>query len=272
MVRGLWTAASGMTAQQLNVDTIANNLANVNTVGYKKETTNFKSLLYANLGAPNQEAVQQAPSSMQVGHGVRALANSRNYSGGILEQTDNPTDIAIQGKGFFAIDKGDEVAYTRDGSFRIAMLADEGAYALVTSDGQAVLSTEDESIIIGNEIPVDQVIIGQDGSVYYTDPDSKMRMDIAQIKIVQFPNTQGLEAIGSNLYKETPASGMPLVEGEDDGLVRSTLKTGYLEGSNVQVADEMVKLIVAQRAYELSSKAIQTADTMLQQANELKRS
>ncbi|WP_054739652.1 flagellar hook-basal body protein [Cellulosilyticum ruminicola] len=269
MVRGLWTAASGMTAQQLNVDTIANNLANVNTVGYKRETTNFKSLLYANLASTADDT---APSTSQVGHGVRALANSRNYSTGTLTQTDNPTDLAIQGEGFFVIDKGnDNIAYTKDGSFRMSLLADEGAYALVTSDGNAVMSTEDESIIIGSDIPIDKVTINPDGTLYYMDLESNTRMDIAQIKMVQFANRQGLEAIGNNYYVETANSGEPLVEGENDELKRSTIRTGYLEGSNVQVADEMVKLIVAQRAYELNSKAIQTVDSMLQQANELKR-
>lgn len=270
MIRGLWTAASGMTAQQLNVDTIANNLANVNTVGYKRETTNFKSLLYANLGTTAEQ--NTAPSTSQVGHGVRALANSRNYSSGTLTQTDNPTDLAIQGDGFFVIDRGDgNVAYTKDGSFRMSMLADEGAYALVTSDGSAVMSTEDESIVIGADVPIEKVTIGQDGSVYYMDEETNTRMDIAQIKMVQFANVQGLEAIGNNYYVETANSGEPLVEGENEELKRSTIRTGYLEGSNVQVADEMVKLIVAQRAYELNSKAIQTVDTMLQQANDLKR-
>ena len=270
MVRGLWTAASGMTAQQLNVDTIANNLANVNTVGYKRETTNFKSLLYANLGTAAER--NTAPSTSQVGHGVRALSNSRNYSTGALTQTENPTDLAIVGEGFFAIDKGNgNVAYTKDGSFRFSMLADEGAYALVTSDGSPVLNTEDESIVIGTDVPVDEITIGQDGSIYYMDKETNTRMDIAQIKLVQFANVQGLEAIGNNCYVETANSGEPLVEGENDEIARSTVRSGYLEGSNVQVADEMVKLIVAQRAYELNSKAIQTVDTMLQQANDLKR-
>ena len=269
MVRGLWTAASGMTSQQLNVDTISNNLANVNTTGYKKETTNFKSLLYANMQGPNVGG-GQAPTSMQVGHGVRALPNSRNYGMGILQETGNGTDMALEGKGFFTVAKGEQTTYTRDGSFRIA-LVDESNYALVTADGDPVLSTDDESILIGTEVPVDKVMFGKDGSVYYIDPETNTRMDIAQIKLVQFANTEGLEAIGSNLYVQTPASGEPLVEGEDEGLVRSSIRTGYLEGSNVQVAEEMVKLIVAQRAYELNSTAIKTVDSMLQQANELKR-
>ena len=270
MIRGLWTAASGMTSQQLNVDTIANNLANVNTVGYKKESTNFKSLLYQTMAAPNVQNIQQ-PSVMQVGHGVRALPNSRNYSMGILQETGNNTDMAIEGKGFFTVLKNDQMTYTRDGSFRIS-LTEDGAYALVTADGNPVLSIEDEPILIGTEIPVESVVVGKDGSIYYIDQEMNMRMEIGQLKIVQFSNVEGLEAIGSNLYIQTAASGEPLIEGEEDGLVRSSIRTGYLEGSNVQVAEEMVKLIVAQRAYELNSTAIKTADTMLQQANDLKRS
>lgn len=268
MVRGLWTAASGMTAQQLNVDTIANNIANVNTVGYKREATNFKSLLYANLGTTADET---APSTSQVGHGVRALSNSRNYSAGAPMQTDNTTDLLIQGEGFFAVDRGDTVGYTKDGSFRFSYLPDEGAYALVTSDGHPVMNTDDESIILGADVPMKEIQIGQDGSVFYMDETTSTRMDVGQIKVVQFANVQGLQALGNNYYAETANSGTPLVEGEDDTVPRSSIKSGYLEGSNVQVADEMVKLIVAQRAYELNSKAIQAVDTMMQQANDLKR-
>ncbi|MBP3888879.1 MAG: flagellar hook-basal body protein [Cellulosilyticum sp.] len=271
MVRALYTAASGMTAQQLNVDTISNNLANVNTVGYKKETTNFKSLLYTNLRGPENEAITETtPSVKQVGHGVRALANSRNYSTGTLQKTENPTDIAIVGNGFFAIDNNGEEVYTRDGSFRFAMLEDEGSYALVTADGYPVLSTEDESIIIGSEVSTDKLKIGEDGTVFYLDEEG-IKMDVAQIKVVQFANREGLEATGGNLYKATAASGEPMVEGDDDMLTRSTLRTGYLEGSNVQLAEEMVNLIIAQRAYEVNSTAIKTADDMMQQANQLKQ-
>jgi len=269
MVRGLWTAASGMTSQQLNVDTIANNLANINTTGYKKETTNFKSLLYQTMESANVPNAQ-APTSMQVGHGVRALSNSRNYSPGIPQQTGKNTDMAIEGKGFFTVLKGEQMTYTKDGSFRISVTED-GSYALVTSDGDPILSTEDESILIGTDVPSEKVIVGKDGEVYYMDEETKTKMNIAQLKIVQFANIEGLEAIGSNLFIQTAASGEPLVEGDADGLVKSNIQTGFLEGSNVQVAEEMVKLIVAQRAYELNSTAIKTVDTMLQQANELKR-
>lgn len=271
MVRALYTAASGMTAQQLNVDTISNNLANVNTVGYKKETTNFKSLLYTNLKGPEDEAVTANTTSInQVGHGVRALSNSRDYSGGTPQNTGNPTDIAIVGEGFFAIDNDGEELYTRDGSFRFSMLEDEGSYALVTADGYPVLSTEDESILVGSEVPTDNLVIGKDGSIYYMDQDG-VRMDVAQIKIVQFTNRAGLEAQGSNLYRATAASGEALAEADDDTLVASSLRTGYLEGSNVQLAQEMVNLIIAQRAYEVNSTAIQTADDMMKQANQLKQ-
>lgn len=269
MIRGLWTAASGMTSQQLNVDTISNNLANVNTTAYKKETTNFKSLLYQTMENANVPGAQ-APTTMQVGHGVRALSNSRNYSRGILQETGNRTDMAIEGNGFFSVLKGEQETYTKDGSFRIS-LTEDGSYALVTSDGNPVLSVEDEPILIGQDIPSTKLIFGQDGAVYYMDEETNMRMDIAQLKVVQFANVEGLEAIGSNLFVATPASGEALIEGDADGLTRSNIRTGWLEGSNVQVAEEMVKLIVAQRAYELNSTAIKAVDTMLQQANELKR-
>lgn len=268
MIRALYTAASGMTAQQLNVDTISNNLANVNTVGYKKETTNFKSLLYTQLQGPQDEA-ETAPTTNQVGHGVRALANSRNYSAGTLQQTDNTTDLALIGEGFFAVDYNGEECYTRDGSFRFSMLEDEGVYALVTADGHPVLSTEDESILVGNEVPVEELVIGTYGNIYYLDEEG-IQMDIAQLKVVQFPNRGGLEAKGSNLYGATAASGEPVLEDEDETMNRTTIRTGYLEGSNVQLAEEMVNLIIAQRAYEINSTAIKTADDMMQQANQLK--
>lgn len=270
MIRSLWTAASGMTAQQLNVDTIANNLANANTAGYKRESLNFKSLLYSKLDSPNVGGGER-PNPMQVGHGVRAGVTTRDYRQGILQETGNATDMALEGKGFFAIQTGeDQMAYTRDGSFRLAMTEDN-AYALVTGDGYPVLSVENEPILVDVAVKPEDLIFGQDGWVYYQEPETGMRMDVGQLQVVQFANKEGLESIGSNLYIETPASGEPLLEIDNEGLVRSNIRSGFLEGSNIQVADEMVKLIVAQRAYELNSTAIKTADTMMQQANELKR-
>lgn len=269
MVRALWTAASGMTSQQVNVDTISNNLANVNTAGYKKETVSFKSLLYQKMDEPNIPGVQR-PSSLQVGHGVRVGSSSKIHSQGILQHTGTSTDLAIQGKGFFSVMDGDTVSYTRDGSFRFTMM-DQGTYGLVTSDGHPVLSTEGEPIVVDANVPMDQLNIGVDGQVFYNDQETGLQVDIAQIAVVQFSNVEGLESVGSNLYIETAVSGEPRLEIEDDAIIKSTIKSGYLEGSNVQVADEMVNLIVAQRAYELNSTAIKTVDTMLQQANELKR-
>ena len=268
MIRALWTAASGMTSQQTNVDTISNNLANVNTVGYKKETANFKSLLYTKMETPAGN--NGAPTAMQVGHGVRVASSSRMFTQGNIQTTGNATDMAIEGKGFFTVMQDDEYKYTRDGSFRLSMV-DDGSYALVTSDGHPVLSTDEEPIIVDSTIGPDKLIIGQDGSIYYMDEEANMRMDIAQLRVVQFSNTEGLEASGSNLFVETAASGPARVEAEEDMLSRSTIKAGVLEGSNVDVANEMVNLIVAQRAYEMNSTAIKAADTMLQQANELKR-
>lgn len=269
MVRALWTAASGMTSQQVNVDTISNNLANVNTAGYKKETVSFKSLLYEKMGEPREPGLQK-PSSLQVGHGVRVGAMHKIHTQGTLQQTGIPTDLAIQGKGFFVVLDGEELAYTRDGSFRFAMV-DQMNYALVTADGYPVLSAEGEPVLFDAEVSVDDLNIGQDGWITYIEQDTGLKMEVAQLGVVQFANVEGLEAQGSNLFRETPASGVPRLEQEDDLLQKSSIRSGYLEGSNVQVADEMVNLIVAQRAYELNSTAIKTVDTMLQQANELKR-
>ncbi len=269
MVRALWTAASGMTSQQLNVDTISNNLANVNTAGYKKETVNFKSMLYQKMEEPVIGGIQK-PSSLQVGHGVRVGAMNKIHTQGILQETGNQTDLAIQGKGFFGVVNGNALNYTRDGSFQFSMMAD-GTYGLVTSEGSPVISVDQEPIVIDSEIPVDRLSIGADGRITYTDAATGITEELAQIAVFQFANQEGLEAVGSNLYAQTAASGEARLEAEDDTLVKSTVKTGYLEGSNVQVAEEMVNLIVAQRAYELNSTAIKTVDTMLQEANDLKR-
>lgn len=270
MIRGLYTAASGMTAQQLNVDTISNNIANVNTVGFKKESVNFKSLMYETMQGNSLEGETVKPAPMQVGHGVRLGSISRNYEVGSLMETGNPTDISINGKGFFAISNTEDTeAYTKDGSFRLSKTED-GTVALVSSDGHPILSTDDEPIIIDSSISVNDLEISSTGNISYLDEDGT-KIDVANLKIVQFANVEGLEGIGNNLYKATTASGEPLLELDSDGLVKSELKTGFLEGSNVNIADEMVKLIVAQRSYELNSTTIKTVDTMMQQANELKR-
>lgn len=271
MVRSLYTAASGMNAQQLNVDTISNNLANVNTAGYKKETTNFKSLIYANIKGPDDEVINEyTPTVRQVGHGVRALPNSRNFTEGNLQETGNPQDVAIIGKGFFAIDNNGEELYTRDGSFAYAMLEDGAGYALITSDGYPIMSIDDEAIIVENDIPVDSLQIEGTGRIFYYDENNE-EIEVGQIKLVQFSNRAGLESIGSNLYRSTPASGDPINEIDNEDLTQSTLRTKYLESSNVELANEIVNLIIAQRVYEVNSTAIKTADDMWKQANQLKQ-
>lgn len=270
MVRALYTAASGMTAQQTKVDTITNNIANVNTVGYKKENASFKSLLYQNINVPQSPDAITRPESLQVGHGVRLGAITKDFSTGSLEETGNLFDLAIIGEGFFSVLKGEEVQYTKDGSFNLS-LVDESTYAIVTSTGEPLLSTDGEPILIDSTIPAEDITIQDNGMIVYLDPELGVTMDIAQIQVVQFPNVEGLEATGNNLYRMSVASGEPLLEVENE-IKQSQIKSGWLETSNVNIAEEMVNLIMAQRAYEMNSTAIKTADTMMQQANELKRS
>lgn len=270
MMRSLWTAASGMTAQQLNVDTIANNLSNVNTTGYKKERMEFKSLFYQTLErASLDEGASGLPVNLQVGLGVRPIVSTRIFTQGGLERTENTFDFAIQGDGFFVIQRGeDEVTYTRDGSFKLSN--QDGEYRLVTSDGYPVLSVDGEGIAFPSNIAVASITIDQEGYFTYSQDGEIQELD-AQLDIVQFPNAQGLEAIGENLFVTTPASGEPIQESSGDLDKISAIAQGVLEKANVEVAEEMVKLIVAQRAYELNSKSITTSDEMLQTANNLKR-
>ncbi|ONI46956.1 hypothetical protein AN643_00140 [Candidatus Epulonipiscioides saccharophilum] len=269
MMRSLWTAATGMTSQQTHMDTITNNIANVNTVGYKQETVNFKTLLYQNM-LPTQQEETTNPMVMQMGHGVRVGSISKNFSTGNLMQTNNATDVAIDGVGFFVVGNEEEQSYTRDGSFR-ATTTQDGVIALVTSDGQYVLSTDDAPILFDENILASQITIDTYGGVGYKDATTGDTVIVDTIKVVQFANAGGLESIGGNLYKATEGSGAPLAEIDEPALRQSLIRTGYLEGSNVSIATEMVNLIVAQRAYELNSKAISTADTMLGQAVQLKK-
>lgn len=272
MMRSLWTAATGMTNQQLNVDTIANNLANVNTTGYKKERLEFKTLLYETMQRADLDAANQTgrPVNLQVGHGVRSVASSRMFTPGNLGSTGNELDFAIEGDGYFIVRRaeGDEL-YTRDGSFKVSNTND--GMMLATTDGYPVLSTEGEPIVIPNNIPLNDVTVDENGVFYYLDENNDVQELGFQFELVQFSNQQGLEAVGSNLFTITPASGAPLSETQGETNKVSRLRQNYLEMSNVQVADEMVSLIVAQRAYELNSRVITTSDEMLQQANNLKR-
>ncbi len=271
MMRSLWTAASGMSSQQFLVDTIANNLSNVNTAGYKKERLEFKSLLYETMKRADLDPANMTgqPVNLQVGHGVRPIAIARNFTQGNMEATGSNMDLMIDGNGFFMVAKSqDEVAYTRDGSFKTSS-TDEGVI-LVTSDGYPVLSADGEHVIIPDGVDIKSVSITADGRFLYNLPNGTSEDLGFSLAIAQFSNTQGLEAIGGNLYRPTVASGEAVMEAEGN-VVQSNVVQGYLEMSNVQVAEEMVKLIVAQRAYELNSKIIQSSDEMLQQANNLRR-
>ncbi|MBQ7564386.1 MAG: flagellar hook-basal body protein [Lachnospiraceae bacterium] len=273
MVRTLWTAATGMIAQQTNVDTIANNLANVNTVGYKTETNEFKSLLYQTLQTRTTSANGDTkPVGAQVGLGVRNAAIASQFTQGAYLESESKTAFAIGGKGLFAVRGEDgETYYTRNGDFRFS-IGGNGTMVLATSGGLPVLSSAGQEIRIPDTYITSKIEVDADGYLMYPDANNNMqRINNMRIGLYQFQNPSGLNKEGDSLYSQTAASGPALNEATNQNLDRSEIRQGYLEGSNVSVADEMVNLIVAQRAYELNSKAITTADTMMQEANELKR-
>lgn len=272
MMRSLWTAASGMKAQQLNVDTISNNLANVNTTGYKKQRLEFKDMLYETMSKATVDPGngEGRPVNLQVGHGVRPVATVKSYARGNLQSTGNPLDMALDGNGFFVIQGPTGPVYTRDGAFKVS-LNEDGEAKLVTADGYPVLNTDDEEIILPAEVNLSELLVSDDGRLSYVNVDGEMEDLEQQIKIVQFRNSPGLEDIGNNFVKQTTASGAPLIEADGDVTSRTKIVQRFLETSNVQVVDEMVSLIIAQRAYDVNSKSIQTSDQMLEQANNLKR-
>ncbi len=272
MVRSLWTAATGMIAQQTNVDTISNNVANVNTTGYKTQTAEFKTLLYQNLQTKTTTANgEEKPISAEVGLGVRNSSIATSFKQGSFLASESDTAFAINGEGFFAVKGVDgNTYYTRNGNFTYAV--GTNGMMLTTSDGLPVLDSTGKEIVFDmNGYEMSKVQPSSDGSFGYLD-DENNYVDLGmKIGLFQFNNPGGLDKLGQSLYSETPASGQAINEDISEDVVKSTVKNGYLEGSNVQVADEMVSLIVAQRAYEMNSKAIQASDEMLQQANELKR-
>ena len=273
MMRALWTAASGMTTQQTNGDVIANNLSNVNTTGYKTQTAQFKTLLYQTIQSKTTSANGETkPVGAQVGLGVRNASITTNFRQGSLTSTDINTDFAIDGKAFFAVQNLDgETVYTRNGSFNWAIGNEEGGVMLCSSEGFPVLDTFGMSIELGPEYNTSMITIDADGNVCYPDENNNPQPIGMQIGLVQFSNPGGLEKSSGSTYKMTNASGEPIMEVDDPALQKSKIKQGYLEASNVQTVDEMVNLIVAQRAYEMNSKAIQAADDMLGQANQLRR-
>lgn len=271
MVRSLWTGATGMIAQQLNVDNISNNLANVNTTGYKSEAMEFKSLLYQTVQTRTTTANgENKPIGAEVGLGVRNSSITSIFTQGSLLESEGDTDFAIDGNGFFGV-KGDDgnTYYTRNGHFVFAV--GNNGMTLTTSDGLPVLSTSGEEIVLDSDKVVNKVTISKDGTLYYPDDDGNAQSLGVTIGLWQFNNPSGLSKEGDSLYSVTAASGAALNEASSSNLTKSSLKQGYLEGSNVQIADEMVNLIVAQRAYEMNSKVITTSDEMLQAANQLKQ-
>ncbi len=262
MIRSLRTAASGMSAQQMNVDNIANNLANVNTTGFKKSKVEFQDIMYQSLRRPGVTAItgSTVPTSLDIGYGTRPVATTRQFSVGELSQSGNPLDLAIDGDGFYQIQRPDgTIAYTRDGSLKL------------TADGRVATS---DGLFLTPEITIPEdavsISVGFDGRVSVVQTGSNEPQEIGQIELARFINPAGLAAIGHNLLEETPASGAPITGAAgEDGFGR--INQGYLEMSNVDVVTEMVNMIVAQRAYEINSKAIQTADDMSSLVNNLKR-
>ena len=272
MVRSLWTAATGMNAQQTNVDTIANNLANVNTTGYKTQSAQFKSLLYQTLQtATTTSNGDPKPTSSQVGLGVRNSSINSIFSQGSLLDSASDTAFAIEGDGFFAIRNSDgTTGYTRNGDFTWATNGTSGMM-LTTQDGLAVLDSTGKAITLGNQYVTSKVTITSNGTLCYPDANNNAQSLGITIGVYQFNNPGGLERTGDSLWKATAASGAAINESTNNNVTKSKIVQGYLEGSNVEVATEMVNLIVAQRAYEMNSKAITTTDEMMQTANNLKR-
>lgn len=267
MMRALWTASSGMQGQQLNVDVISHNLANVNTNGYKKQRVEFKDLMYETLSRANAIDGMGKPVNLQIGHGATPVSTLTSYTPGSLQQTDNPIDFAIDGQGFFAVkNENDKIMYTKDGSFKLSI--DSGESTLVTSEGYHVMDENDNEIVL-TDMNLDSVSVDSLGYIGYTDENGEPQSTGQKFKIVQFQNTSGLLKVGPNLIDQTVASGEPVEESNLEQ--KSRIMQGYLETSNVQVVEEMVNLIIAQRAYEINSKSIQTADDMLSMANNLRR-
>lgn len=260
MIRSLWIAKSGLEAQQLNVDVISNNLANVTTNGFKRQRAVFEDLLYQTLRTPGAQSSQQTqyPTGLQVGTGVTPVATVRIFTMGNLQQTGNSLDLAINGRGFFQILMPDgTTAYTRDGAFQL-----DSQGQMVTASGYQLQPAI--------TIPADalSITIGGDGTVSVTQPGSSTPTQIGNIQLADFVNPAGLQSKGQNLYVETASSGPPSPNDPGtNGL--GLLSQAFVETSNVSVTEELVNLITAQRAFEINSRAIQTSDEMLQRLTQL---
>ena len=261
MMRALFSAASGMSAQQLNVDVIANNIANVNTSGFKRSRADFQDLIYQTLVAPGTASTQntQVPTGIQVGLGVKPVAIQKLFTQGDFQTTGNNLDLVIEGDGFFQITKPDgTINYTRAGSFKL----DKNGQ-IVTSDGYAL----EPSITIPSNVT--SITVGTDGTVSVLQSGNATPVTVGNITTATFINPGGLLAVGKNMFQNTDASGdattgTPGLEG------RGTINQGFLEMSNVNIVEELANLIIAQRAFEMNSKTVQTADQMLQNINAMK--
>ncbi len=264
MMRSLWTAASGMVGQQFNIDTISNNLSNVNTTGFKKQRAEFEDLLYQTLlmaGTPATE-VTEVPTGIQVGHGVKVSATQKMFEQGSLQSTENKLDLALEGEGFFKVRLYDGTeAYTRDGSWKI-----DSERQVVNSQGYLL----EPPLVLPENFIFETLSISQDGRVTVKIVGEDDPIEVGQLEIYRFVNPAGLRSIGGNLFKTTPASGEE-IPGQPglEGMAKT--HQGFLEMSNVKIVEEMVNMIVAQRAYEVNSKAIQSSDSMLATAIGLKR-
>ena len=260
MLRGLWSAASGMSAQKLMIDVISNNLANVNTSGFKKSRADFQDLMYQTMAEAGSTTASggKVPTGIQIGMGTMPVGVHKMFSQGDFKSTDNDMDLAIEGKGFFKVINNDEEVYTRAGNFKL----DADGY-IVTSNGDKL---QPEMTIPSDTV---NIKIDKTGTVTAFNPSSQ-GTTIGNIELYNFSNPAGLYSIGQNLMRATDASGDPIAGTPgSDGL--GTIGQGFIEMSNVDVVEEMVSMIMAQRAYEITSKAIQTADNMLQIANNIKR-
>jgi flagellar basal-body rod protein FlgG len=263
MMRALYSAGSGMNAQQMSIDNIANNLANANTTGFKARRTQFQDLLYQSFLQPGAAAGSQTtvPNGLQLGLGTRPSANSIIFTQGNFQETDNPLDLVIQGKGFFQIKQPDgTVAYTRNGSFAL-----DKSGNIVDQSGNAL----EPQIAIPQQST--SVTIASDGTVSFTQAGQTAAQVLGQIQLANFTNPGGLNSIGNGLFLPTDASGNPTVgvAGGSDGL--GTLQQGYVEDSNVSVVEEFINMISSQRAFEANTKVVKASDDMLSQVNNLTR-
>lgn len=262
MLRALYTSATGAQSQQFNIDVIANNVANVNTTGFKKVRAEFQDLMSQTLSAPGALGAQGTidPVGTQVGLGVRVAATQRVFSAGSMFQTTNPLDMSIQGDGFFQVlmDNG-EIGYTRDGTFK-----QDATGQLVTSDGYplqpAITIPQDTS----------EIVIGLNGTISVRQAGNSNLQEVGQIQLARFSNPAGLEAVGRNLFMQTPGSGDPVQGQAGQGdFGRTTINQGFLENGNVQIVEELINLITAQRAFEANSKVMRAGDEMLQTVNNI---